>query len=134
MLTYKYKTLTSLSNLKILLSYYTQSFVKKRLTWTRSCLRNRKQHNQNSSLSPARLQIFTCNVNFPVWRHYLECQRDVINVKNIYEILRYLLQILAMPLMTNSLLSCICIFVFLFVHFSLLSTVNQHSICEKSNL
>ena len=42
--------------------------------------------------------VFTCNVHFSVWRHYLECQRNVINVKNLYEILRYLFQILATPL------------------------------------
>ena len=42
--------------------------------------------------------IFTCDVNFPVWRHYLEFQCDVINVKSFHGILRYLFQILVAPL------------------------------------
>ena len=42
--------------------------------------------------------LFTCDVNFPLWRHYLGCQWDSINVKNFHEILRYLFQILATPL------------------------------------
>ena len=42
--------------------------------------------------------IFTREVNFPVRRHYLGCQCDVINDKNFHEILRYLFQILAKPL------------------------------------
>ena len=38
--------------------------------------------------------LFTCDVNFPVWPPYLWCQCDVIKIKNFYEILRYLFQIL----------------------------------------
>ena len=41
--------------------------------------------------------LFTCNVYFSVWHHYLECQRNVISVKNLHEILRYLFQILVSP-------------------------------------
>ena len=67
-------------------------------------------------LSPARMRIwqkwlfgevtviynlFTCNVNFPLWRHYLGWQCDVINVKNFHEVLRYFFQILATPLTTT---------------------------------
>ena len=40
----------------------------------------------------------TCDVNFPVLRHYLGCQYDVINVKSFHETLGYLLQILVTPL------------------------------------
>ena len=36
--------------------------------------------------------IVTCNVDFSVQPHYLGCQRDVINAKNILEILSYLFQ------------------------------------------
>ena len=28
--------------------------------------------------------LFTCHVNFPVWRHYLGCQCDVLNVKTFH--------------------------------------------------
>ena len=41
---------------------------------------------------------FTCDVNFAVWRHELGCQYGNINIKNFHEILRYLFQILALPL------------------------------------
>ena len=40
----------------------------------------------------------TCDVNFPVLRHYLGCQYDVINIKSFHETLGYLLQILVTPL------------------------------------
>ena len=43
----------------------------------------------------------TCDINFPLWSHYLLCQCDVINVKNFHEILRYLFQILATPLLND---------------------------------
>ena len=29
--------------------------------------------------------LFTCEVNFPIWRLYLGCHYDVINVKIDYE-------------------------------------------------
>ena len=37
------------------------------------------------------LKFFTCDVDFPVWRHYLRCHRDVIIVKNFHEILNFIL-------------------------------------------
>ena len=45
----------------------------------------------NSAIS----NLFTCDVKFSVWRRYLGCQCDDINIKNFREILRYLFQILA---------------------------------------
>ena len=42
--------------------------------------------------------FFTCDINSPVWRHCLECQCDVINIKNFHEIFRYLCHFLSVLL------------------------------------
>ena len=43
--------------------------------------------------------LFTfVDINFPLWRHYLGWQWDIINVKNFHEVLKYFFQILATPL------------------------------------
>ena len=77
-----------------------------------SCLTNRNQNiiTEIPDISPARMRIwqkrllggsnsviydlFTRNVNFPLWYHYLRWQYDVIKVKKIHEILRHLFEIL----------------------------------------
>ena len=42
--------------------------------------------------------LFTCDNNFFVWRHWMACHCDVINIKSFHLILRYLFQILGRPL------------------------------------
>ena len=83
--------------MKLFLSYKQKTTYYNRNSWSFSSLGANLTNIITWRSNCVIYNLFTCDVSFPLWRHYLVWQCEVINVKNFNEVLRYFFQVLAPP-------------------------------------